>query len=75
MVIVVALGRKTSGGFGVAITSVELDGDSLVVHVEQHAPGAGCVVTTGLTAPVDIGVVARSAAALRFDVMDVVDEC
>ena len=65
-VIVAAMGARPSGGYAIAIAGVyEADGRRWVV-VQSTSPGAGCGVTTALTAPLAAVRVARSALPTVF---------
>lgn len=52
MVIVAAMGRRSTGGYAIRIESVRAAADSLYVTVVEVSPGAGCLTTQALTAPV-----------------------
>jgi len=52
MVVVAAMGRRTSAGFNITIEGVyESDGE-LYVDVHERSPGADCITAQVLTAPV-----------------------
>lgn len=53
-VILVALGSKSSGGYGIRIDSVTKMRDRVDVMVTSSSPGDGCAVTTSFTWPVDL---------------------
>ena len=61
MVVVVSLGRRSSGGYSVSVESASRRGDGLYVTVEEVAPEAGCFTTQALTAPVAAARVPRAA--------------
>lgn len=75
MVVLAAIGQQPNGGHTVHLTTATTSGDTLVIHAEHRIPGAACVTTQALVEPVDIATVARSAAAVRFDVQPMVFEC
>lgn len=52
VVVVVAMGTRPSGGHAIRIDSVRYAKDTLWVDVTSVAPGAGCLTTQALTAPV-----------------------
>jgi hypothetical protein len=56
-VLIVALGRRPSGGFSIAISDVTRDGNALIVDVHRTEPGEGCIVTTGISSGVDIAII------------------
>jgi hypothetical protein len=67
MLVVVALGQRSSGGHSILLESAEVAGDAMVVRVRTIAPGTGCGTTMALTQPVDIGRVRRREGTVRFD--------
>lgn len=66
MVIVAAMGRRPTGGYGIAIEEVRATTDSLYVTVVETSPGAGCLTTQALTAPVAAVSVERHPAEPVF---------
>lgn len=68
MVVLVALGARASGGYSVEIQSAELREGEIVVSAVELEPGQSCVVSTGLTAPVDLVLIPQSDAAIRFEI-------
>lgn len=55
MVVVVAMGQKSSGGYNILLErATEEAGDGIAIAVLSSSPGANCVVTMAVTAPVDI---------------------
>jgi hypothetical protein len=66
MVIFVAQGSRSSGGYSVDIRHVTLQRDTLWVLVRESSPGAGCVVFAAFTQPTDARVVPRTTAPVRF---------
>ena len=67
MVVLVAMGERTSGGYAIGITNVAEDPDGRYVEVLEVSPGTGCAVTLALTQPADAVVLpAARAAAVRF---------
>jgi hypothetical protein len=75
MLVVVALGSHSSGGYGILIDGAsELSSGNVSVAVRSIAPGAGCGVTAAFTQPVDIARMSRRGSAVNFvertEVMD-----
>lgn len=66
MVLVVALGRRPTAGFDVAIISVYEDRDRLYVVYRETAPGPGCAPAQSITAPISIVSIAARAKAVSF---------
>jgi hypothetical protein len=76
MVLLAALGERTSGGFRAAILRAEPNGDGvLVVDVAEYRPGDGCFVTTVMTYPVAVARVPRREGAVAFDTTVHVVDC
>jgi hypothetical protein len=75
MVLVAAMGERATGGYQIAIESVYRAAGKLLVRVEETAPGAGCILTQALTAPVTAVVVARSEEAVEFQDRTIVVSC
>ena len=67
MVIVAAMGRRVSGGYAIEIEEVLESDAGLFAVVKGTSPGADCIVTTALTAPVTAVRVARSDDAVSFE--------
>ena len=70
MVIVAASGERTTGGYTIAIDEVLESDVDLFVVVKESSPGADCVVTQALTAPVTAVRVARSDGSVSFEEVD-----
>ncbi len=66
MLILVALGTRTSGGFGVQVQTVTSRGDTLEVAVLESCPAPGSRVTLALTEPLEVVRVARLAQTPIF---------
>jgi hypothetical protein len=66
MVIVVALGQQRSGGYRVSIESARVESGTLVITSKREEPGTGCIVTSGLTQPLDIALLPRRDEPVVF---------
>lgn len=67
MVVVAALGTRSSGGYNILLERASLDGaGGIVVTVRSTSPGNNCVVTAVLTAPVDIASMPAHAGPVHF---------
>ena len=67
MIVVVALGSRSSGGYGILVDGAnEARNAGLVVMVRSISPGPKCGVTAALTQPVDIARVARRDGDVSF---------
>lgn len=75
LVLVAAMGTRSSGGHEIAVDSVVRRGAGLVAHVTSTAPGASCMTTSALTQPVAAVRVDATAADVTFEERQVVREC
>ena len=75
LVIVVAQGGKPTGGHAVEIAGATLVAGSLHIDVNLTQPGIECVVSTGLTAPVDIAVLTEFDGDVVFRESITIREC
>ena len=66
MLVAVGLGSRPSGGFAARIAGIEAHGDTLTVKVREIVPGAGCMATMALTAPVVVVRIDRRDAEFEF---------
>ena len=67
MLVVVALGLRSSGGYSILVdTANEARDSGLVVTVRSISPGPKCGVTAALTQPVDIARVPRRDGEVSF---------
>ena len=62
VVIAVASGQRSSGGYEIAVQRVTRTGNALSIDVVETAPGPTCVTTQALTQPIDVVVVAAADA-------------
>ena len=65
-IVVASMGQKPSGGYGIAIDSAGVAGDTVILAVTESSPGPTCGTTAALTAPVAIARVLRPRAIIRF---------
>jgi hypothetical protein len=68
MLIFVAQGERSSGGYAVDIRHVTVLRDTLFVLVRERTPGAGCAVFAAFTQPTDARLVPRTTAPVRFHI-------
>ena len=67
MIVVVALGSHSSGGYGILIDGAsEADAGAINVSVRSISPGPKCAVTAAFTEPVDIARVPRRNGRVHF---------
>jgi hypothetical protein len=74
-VLLVALGRRSSGGHAVQVDAVTRSGDGAVVRYVATSPGPGCMATQSLTSPADLVRTPRIAGAVRFERREIVQPC
>jgi hypothetical protein len=66
MLVVVALGERLTGGYGILVDSAVATPDRLEIWIRAISPGPSCGVTLALTQPVDIARLPRSDGVVRF---------
>jgi protease stability complex PrcB-like protein len=67
MIVVVALGARPTGGYGILIDGAsESANDAVEVIVDSSSPASSCVLTEALTQPVDIARVPLRDGAVTF---------
>jgi len=57
LVVAVAAGQQSSGGYEVAIDRVTQNNAELIIEVVETSPGPNCMTTSALTQPVDVVVI------------------
>lgn len=75
VLVVVALGQRPTGGYGILVDSATATPSGLSVRIRTISPGPRCAVTQSLTQPVDIARLPRSEAAVRFQDQGEVNAC
>lgn len=75
MVVVVAMGTRSSGGYAIDIDAVYESDGKLYVDVLETSPGASCFVTGALTAPLHAVRVRRHDGAILFSERAETHEC
>lgn len=75
MVIVDALGTRSSGGYDVVIEGATQDSTGIDVSVVRTTPGNGCALSAALTQPVDVARLPASGRPVRFHERAVVLSC
>lgn len=73
--VLVALGRRATGGFTILLDSAVASRDSLLIHVTTAAPGPRCGTTAALTEPVDVARMPRVTLPARFVTRATVTSC
>jgi hypothetical protein len=62
VVVAVAAGQRSTGGFEIAVDRITQRDGELSVEVVERAPGPNCMTTASLTQPVDVVVVPAADA-------------
>lgn len=75
MIVVVALGQRSTGGFTIRVDSVSTSGGGATVHYTVTTPGPSCMTTQMMTSPVDVVRVPRVEGDVRFDRRVIVQDC
>jgi hypothetical protein len=75
VVLVVALGEQSSGGYAIRVAEVVSEGYGLRATVLSPAPGTACAVPTVMTQPVEFVSVPAKGAAVRFEEEQDVTPC
>jgi protease stability complex PrcB-like protein len=70
VLVAVFQGQQSTGGYSVQITSIERNGDQLVVRATFGVPGPGAIVTQVLTSPAHVvSIAAADATGLRESIL------
>jgi hypothetical protein len=75
MLIVVAMGQASTGGFSIMVDGVYERDNKLEVVVKSEGPGRNCMTTQALTQPVDIVRVPKSDRSVVFREVSVSHDC
>ena len=75
MVVVLALGERSSGGHQVRFDAIAVSGNDAVVRYTVTEPDPSCMTTQAITAPVDVVRVPRVSGTVRFEPRTVREDC
>ncbi len=75
MVIVAAMGERSTGGYSIAIEDVTDREDGVTARVVESSPGANCVLAQVITAPVTAVSVTRREGSAVFVEETKTEEC
>ena len=75
MVVVVALGARSTGGYWVEVDGAYVGERLLTVEAIASSPGEACITTQAFTQPLDAALIPRSDLPVEFDVRDFVRDC
>jgi hypothetical protein len=75
-VILVGMGKRPTGGFGILLTGASRTSNVVTVRYETTSPGKGCGVTLAETAPIDLAIITiKSGDFVQFEETAVVKNC
>jgi hypothetical protein len=66
MLVVAALGERSTGGYNIIVESASATGEALTVRIHSTAPGSSCLTTQAQTQPVDIARLPRMQGPVTF---------
>jgi hypothetical protein len=75
VVLLAAMGSRSSGGYHVQVQQAVAQADRVVVRVIETSPGSGCITFAAFTEPVDIVKLPRTAVPIEFQTVTTVHEC
>ena len=75
MVIVAAMGERSTGGYTIAIEDVTEGEDGVTARVVETSPGASCLLAQVITAPVTAVSVTRREGSVAFDEETQTQQC
>ena len=75
LVVVVALGTRPTGGYGIIVDRAYQRDDRLEIIVRKQSPGQTCFTTQSITQPFDIVLVPKTERLVVFRETEVVHEC
>jgi hypothetical protein len=75
MLLVAAMGERTSGGYTIEVEAAALDGGTLRARLVETSPGPTCATTQAITCPAAAVRVPRHVGAVAFETDEVVLDC
>jgi len=75
MIVVIALGARSTSGFGVTITGASESDGVITIDALSTGPGPGCVTAQVITYPIDLVRLPRRSSAVFFRVGAGVTSC
>jgi hypothetical protein len=75
MVVVLAIGTRSSGGHAVRFDGMDREGDGARVRYTVTEPGPECMTTQAITSPAEVVSVPRVDGPVRFERQREVDRC
>ncbi len=75
VILLVALGQKTSGGHTIKVNSVVETKDNTVVNILETSPGKDCMTTEAITYPYQIVQIEKPNKNVQFSAIEKVIDC
>jgi hypothetical protein len=75
MIVIVGLGTRSTGGYGITVDRAFQRDGTLEVIVSKHAPGKNCFTSQALTQPVDVVQLPKTKRKVVFKEAEVVHDC
>lgn len=75
MVVLTAMGTRNSGGYAIKLTGADEEDQTVTIRARATSPGPGCMTTSVLTEPVDLGRLPRRDGTVVFDIERRVLDC
>ena len=75
VVLLVALGQKTSGGHTIKVSSVVETKDSTIVNILKTSPGKSCMTAEVITYPYQIVQIEKPIKNIQFSAIEKVIDC
>jgi len=75
LVVVVALGTRPTGGYGIIVDRAFQRDNRLEIKVRKQSPGQTCFTNQSVTQPVDIVLIPKTERSVVFRETEVVHEC
>jgi protease stability complex PrcB-like protein len=75
MVVVAALGARSTGGYDIVIEGARQDSSTIEIALRTSSPAPGCPVSAATTQPVDLATIPASSRSVRFRERSVIVPC
>lgn len=75
MVVVAALGARSTGGYDIVIEGARQDDSTIEIALRTSSPAPGCPVSAATTQPVDLATIPASSRAVRFRERSIIVPC
>jgi len=75
VLLVAASGTQVTGGYSMVITDATESSGSITVNVTASTPGSSCVVSQGLSSPVDLATIPLRDGMVSFNITRKTQSC